>query len=380
MTHRRLSPKAFCPFTTVASLVLFVILAAAHPGALTAQAPDTLSQPLFESHEVLQLTIAAPFKTIFRDRGQESEYHPGTLSYVDAAGANIDLDVRVRTRGKFRLQRSTCNFPNVRVNFKKKQVANTVFHNQDKLKLVGHCQTNREEYEQQTLLEYLVYRSLNLFTDLSFRVRLAQITYIDTEEDDDPITRYAFFIEDEDLMAARNGWQALEVPVIPPFEYEAADLTLVEVFQFLIGNTDWDAFSAPADEEYCCHNAIPVGSMSKPVYPVPFDFDWTGVVDAQYAEPNPRFSTRSVRDRIYRGVCRPADEFSGLLTQALQKFRDNRDAIYALFQSQEGLQQEYSDRTIEYFDEFYEIINDVERANREIIQGCRQWRPGTQRQ
>jgi len=348
-------------------------LATAQAGVLTAQVPDTLSQPLFESHDILRLTIAAPFKTIFRDRGQESEYHAGTLSYVDAEGTSVNLEVRVRTRGKFRLRRSTCNFPNVRVNFKTKQVEHTIFHNQDKLKLVGHCQTNREEYEQQTLLEYLIYRSLNLFTDLSFRVRLAHITYVDTEDDDDPITRYAFFIEDEDQMAARNGWGVLKIPGIPPQEYEAAELTLVEVFQFMIGNTDWDAFTGPPDAEECCHNTIPVGSMAKPVYPVPYDFDWAGVVDARYATPNERFSVRSVRDRVYRGICREAGEFTGLLLPVLQQFRDNRETIYALFQNQEGLEQRYVDQTIEYFDEFYEIVNDVQKANREIVGCCRRW-------
>lgn len=119
-------------------------------------------------------------------------------------------EVQIRPRGKFRLQRSTCSFPNIRLDFKKNQVENTVFQDQDRLKLVAHCQTNREEYQQQTLLDYLIYRSLNLLTDPSFRVRLAQITYVDTEEDDAPLTRYAFFIEDEDRMADRNGWRVPE--------------------------------------------------------------------------------------------------------------------------------------------------------------------------
>ncbi len=348
-------------------------LTGVHAGVLGAQVSDTLSQPLFESHDILRLTIAAPFRTIFRERGQESEEHPGALSYVDAEGTTVELEVQIRTRGKFRLRRSTCDFPNIRLNFKRGEVENTVFHNQDKLKLVAHCQSGRADYEQQTLLEYLIYRSLNLFTNLSFRVRLAQITYVDTEADDEPLTRYAFFIEDEDLMAARNGWRVLAVPAIPPQEYEAADLALVEVFQFMIGNTDWDAFNRSPDDDDCCHNTIPVGSMTKPVYPVPYDFDWSGAVDARYASPDERFATRSVRDRVYRGICRPLNEFGGLLESVLQEFRNNRHAIYTLFRSQEGLEQGHVDRTIEYFDEFYEIINDLRKANREIVGRCRRW-------
>jgi hypothetical protein len=96
-------------------------------------------------------------------------------------------------------------------------------------------------------------------------------------------------------------------------------------------------------------------------------------VDARYAEPDARFAIRSVRDRVYRGICRPLDVFGGLLEPVLQEFRDNQGAMYALFRSQEGLEQEHLDRTIEYFDEFYEIINDLRNANREIVGRCRRW-------
>jgi hypothetical protein len=59
--------------------------------------------PLFASHDVLELRIEAPFNTISRDRDQESEYHPGTLSYIDESGDSVVLDIRARTRGLFRL-------------------------------------------------------------------------------------------------------------------------------------------------------------------------------------------------------------------------------------------------------------------------------------
>ncbi|UCD24924.1 MAG: hypothetical protein JSW51_03110, partial [Gemmatimonadota bacterium] len=60
--------------------------------------------PLFASHDVLELRIEAPLTTIFKDRDQESEYHQGTLSYVNARGDSVVLDMRARTRGHFRLR------------------------------------------------------------------------------------------------------------------------------------------------------------------------------------------------------------------------------------------------------------------------------------
>ena len=70
--------------------------------------------------------------------------------------------------------------------------------------MVRHCRDGDDD-EQNLLEEYLVYRSYNLLTDESFRVRLARITYADGEDDDDPVVRYAFFIEEAEAIAERLG-------------------------------------------------------------------------------------------------------------------------------------------------------------------------------
>jgi hypothetical protein len=139
------------------------------------------------------------------------------------------------------------------------------------------------------------------------------------------------------------------------------------VFQFMIGNTDFDPFHAEPDEDACCHNAVLVGTMRGPVIPVPFDFDWSGVVDAPYARPDPRLGIRTVRQRRFWGVCRARDE----LEAVFPLFRERRDAIYALYRNQEGLEPKYRDRTLEYFDEFYAVIDDERRVGRDMEAWCR---------
>ncbi|MFQ6045613.1 MAG: hypothetical protein ACE5PT_04540, partial [Gemmatimonadales bacterium] len=148
--------------------------------------------PLFESNDVLTLTLEAPLKTIFREREQESEYHPGTLSYETEGGEQARLDVRLKTRGKTRLMRRICGFPPIRIDFRRSQVPGTPFAGQNSLKVVTHCQDRRSEYEQSVLLEYLIYRAFNELTEMSFRVRLAHVTWIDTDDDRDTVTKYAF--------------------------------------------------------------------------------------------------------------------------------------------------------------------------------------------
>jgi len=338
--------------------------------AAVAQEPESVASQagiLFESDEMLELTIEAPLRTIFREREQESDYHDAMLRYQGIDGAEVVLDIELKTRGKFRLERSTCNFPPLRVNIKTSQAENTVFSGEDKLKLVTHCQNGRSEYEQYVLQEYLVYKIYNLLSDMSFRVRLASVTYVDTDDDNETLTRFGFFIEDEDNVALRSGWDALAVLQVPPDVYDQTELNLVEVFEYLIGNTDWDAFRNAPDEDACCHNVKVVGDMLGPVFPIPYDFDFAGIVNARYATPDPSLRLRNVRERQYRGICRPREE----IDETLRVFMDSKDAIYSLYRNQVGLEERTLEKSLEYLDEFYEIIEDPGKVRSRIERDCR---------
>ena len=345
-------------------------------GALTSTAlagqdvpagPASTPQPLFASHDPLEFTLEAPLKAVLRERSQESAEFPAIISYTDDAGRRVSVDLEISTRGRRRLDRAICRFPPLQLDFPRAKVGGTIFANQDNVKLVTHCQDSRDAYEQYVLQEYLVYRTFNLLSDLSFRVRLARITYVDLEEDRDAVTKYALLIEHKDLVAERNGWEVLEIPMIAPEYFDANQLSIVEVFQYMIGNTDWSAFRAPSGEPECCHNAKAVGDMAGPVFSVPYDFDQAGVVRTRYATPDARFNLRNVGQRLYRGVCRPREEFN----RALASFNEQRDAIYALHRAQDDLAPDRLKRMLEYYDEFYEIINDEGKFRREILNKCR---------
>lgn len=351
-----------------------ILAAAAVPlwgtAALAQEAPDHLPRPpapLFMSEDVLNVTIEGPLERVFDERSQDPTSFDAQLRYRAPDGSETTFDVELRTRGFFRLKEATCSFPPLRVNFKRSALEGTVFAGQNKVKLVTHCQDSRAEYQQYVLQEYLIYRAYNLFTDLSFRVRLAQVTYVDTERRRDTVTRYAFFLEDDDAMARRNGWEMLEVPQVVPSQMQQAPLALMEVFQFMIANTDWDAFR-PEPNDPCCHNTKLVGSLeSMTVIPVPYDFDWSGLIDARYATPNPELGIRSVRNRLYRGICRPREELDAVLAAFLER----REAVYETFRSLPALEPRRIEDTIEYLDEFYGIIADPARVEREIVRRCR---------
>src|SRR2546430_7720829 len=187
----------------LSSLVLWAL------GAPVQQDSQLTRARLFDAPEALSLTLTADFNALSKDRGESKQEHAGVLAFVGPAGDSVALDVRLRTRGHFRLQRRICDFPPLKLSFDKQQVKHTVFAGQGGLKLVVHCQ-DRDTYEQNLLQEYLLYRVFNLITEKSFRARLARVTYLDRSGKAKPVTRYAFFIEDDDPMARREDAQVLE--------------------------------------------------------------------------------------------------------------------------------------------------------------------------
>jgi hypothetical protein len=354
------------PLTPVA-LVVITALAQEPPPTAGPQAPVA---PLFASHDLLTFAIEAPLSTIFKDRGKERHERPAKLILPGSDGQPVRLDVDIRTRGKTRAERRICEFPPLRLDFDT-AAHGTVFEGHNDLKLVTHCQDGRAEYEQYVLQEYLVYRVYNLLTDLSFRARLARVTYVDTDGKRDAVTRYAFLLEDVDAMAARNGWQALRVPAVPPHLVNPRSIALVGVFQYMIGNPDWSLFTVEPGEEACCHNTVPIGAESGPIFSVPYDFDVSGIVNTRYADrlfgPEQRnLGIRRVRERAYRGLCASAQH----LPEIFALFNPKRDAIYALYREQPGLDAGVAKATLEYLDAFYDTINDPRKVEREFAKRC----------
>jgi hypothetical protein len=310
---------------------------------------------LFDSAEPIDIAITADFRAVGKDRGTEKRLHPGVLSYRSPAGDTVSVNVQLRTRGHYRLR--LCEYPPLKVDFDRTAVAHTLFAHQGSLKLVVQCRGNRT-YANYLLEEYLIYRVSNLLTPLSFRARLARVTYVDSNGRNTPATRYAFFLEDDDRMARRNHMQVFEQKGIHQEETDFEQMGLLALFQYLIGNTDWSVAAL--------HNIVLVRDSLGILFPVPYDFDWSGVISPPYAQPDPRLGIRTVRDRTYRGACRTADDFAPLFAQ----FNAAKDSIYALYRGQPDLEPKRVEQALGYYDEFYRTINEPRRAKRELIDAC----------
>jgi len=229
------------------------------------------------------------------------------------------------------------------------------------LKLVTNCRYTKTS-EQYILKEYLTYRALNVLTDKSFKVRLIRITYEDTSGKFKPNTRIAFIIEEAQSMAARHHALLFEKQMLSPERTQQEHMLLVDVFQYMIGNTDWSVHGL--------HNMklIKVQDFNEPFpYAIPYDFDLSGLVNTTYAIPSDKLPIESVTERIYRGFCPTPRE----LDQTLEIYKEHQEEILNLYTNSSYLESRHQKQAINYLEEFFSIIDQPNRVKRDILQNCR---------
>ena len=318
------------------------------------------ASPLFDDNSILEVELRGPLHDLYSNKNdKEREQLPFTL-----VADGIEHDVKVRVRGKSRLE--ICFFPPLRLNFKKTTVSETLFAGQDKLKLVTHC--SRSRYSDSDILEeYAAYRILNELTEIGYRVRLLHIRYVDTDRQavglDQP--RYAFLIEPIEQLAERNQGKPVEKTGVALKWLEPEYAALIYVHQYLIGNTDW-SLGVPRDQEFCCHNVslIEIDSL---LYPVPYDFDMSGLVDARYAAPDEDLTRISrVTQRLYRGYCTDKD----ILRDTLHLIRENKADIIKIINELPLLTQRNKNKKINYLERAFDAAENEERLIKRFESHC----------
>ena len=329
---------------------------------LCCASPTVFAKALFESDETLAIVLELPVDDVLRDAKQKPTVD-AKLRFVDD-GVDTVLDISVTTRGKFRLRH--CRYPPLSLSMKKKRAASTIFAGHRSLKLVTPCR-GTAEYRRYLDQEYAIYRLYNLLTDYSFRVRKLQVTFRDANGRRKDETHGAFFIEPTKSVATRLGMETVKSHRITVSQMDPQQLSIMTLFQFLIGNTDWSALKGPGDEN-CCHNGKVIAPTNSAVgwVVVPYDFDQAGIINASYATPGEKLRIRSVRQRLYRGFCRNLEPMDA--TIAL--FNEKRVEIEALFAN--ATERRGTNKSaLKYIDSFYDIVNDTKKRARKIVDACR---------
>ena len=317
-----------------------------------------LSESFFTGVAPVEITLTTNIKRIRGDKQDKAPWRPAVFTYTDSAGKKVEFPAEIRTRGIWRLK--NCEFPPIRINFKSEITKGTLLQGIDKPKLVNFCR-NTDDYEQYLLQEVQLYRIYNLLTPASHRARVLNLTYADSASGKVFAKRAALLLEEPETMAARNGGPIMELKGAIQQDLDPYHDALVGLFQYFIGNTDWSI--------YALHNVELVNQQTGTFLPVAYDFDFSGVINTNYATTDPKLSIQRVRDRLFRGYCESSEHYE----KAIAKFNEQKDAIYALYSDDpigKLIKPKTVEGTLKYYDEFYKTINDAKRARREIIDDC----------
>lgn len=354
------------PQHLIAALALSIVPTGlvAQAGGADAAKPNrdsTSSRPsrLFRSTEPVVMWLEADFKAVFKDRDSMStKRYPATLRWLGEKGDTQSTPVDLGTRGHFRLR--TCSVTPLKVWFDKEKTRGTLFGGEGSLKLTPHCQKG-DRYAQNILIEYAIYGMYNILTPIGLQARLASVTWIDPKDPKFTITRPAFWTQDEDDMAREVRGEILMQQGGTASAMDPRQMAITDVFQYMIANTDHSLWAL--------HNyRIIQTDTSVNWYPMAYDFDWSGLVDAPYSFPDSRLAIKRTTDRLYRGGCHPPE----LLNGTLALFREKKDTMYGVLRGTKDLTPARLKEATTFLDEFYKMIADERQARRELKGVCEQ--------
>lgn len=313
---------------------------------------------LFAGDSPLHLELTADFTSLSKVRDQDhAVFGPGTLRVLDDNSPPQSFSIEVKARGQSRLNTRSCSFPLLFLRFKSEELKNTSFEGQDVLPVTTHCKP-QERYLQYLHKEFLAYRTYNLLTENSLKVRLVHIRYIDSQNKFKPLERAAVFIEHFEALAHRLDANIKDPDYVALRDISNPELALMEVFQYMIGNTDWSAHFG--------HNVLLLNKNHR-VIPVAFDFDSSGAVNAPYAIPSEKVKIKAVTQRLFRGFCKPGTVTTDAVTHVLAK----KEVILTLNEEHEFLNASTKKRLQKFYAGFFKVAQDPKLRQKRILKTCR---------
>ena len=313
----------------------------------------------FDNEEPLELTLKYDITSFIKSK-YKGEYLDAELIIYPSDNDSIVKNIRLKARGNFR--RGHCFFPPIYLNFKTDPIEEGELAGIKKIKLVTHC-SNSKAYQDYVLREYLAYKIYNLLSDYSFRVKMVDINYIDTGKKDRNYEQHGFLIEPIDLLEKRTNSVEVDGELISGLTVLNTEMDRVSVYEYMIANTDWRVRGG--------HNIKYLKSLewvTNRVIPVPYDFDYSGMVDAHYAIPQEWTSVKKVTEREYLGFCR---EDENLYLKAIEPFIQNKDEIFSLIEDCQYISEKEKKRLRSFIIGFYDEAEDSRGILHTLKRQCR---------
>lgn len=313
--------------------------------------PAFLSDPVIEKsifdlinyQDILEVDIELKLKELLSDRKNEDSFD-AVFSFSDLKGKKQSWKTKVEIRGKFR--RIKCEeMPPLRLNFKKGDLKEASLAKFDDLKVVTQCVDNENEAKQLLLKEYLAYKIYNKITDHSFRVQLVRINFKDSETKDSRL-QYGFLIEDTAQLRARlNAEKHDNTFGIIKDQLDETSYNNMTLFQHMIGNADWSVLES-------CRNVKVVRKGDKLIQ-IPYDFDFSKMVNAPYANTTLNHNARLINAEALAGRNKGKNGFR----DSIELFNRKKTGIIRLVKKSKLIKKSDRKRIIDSINRFYQEIN-----------------------
>jgi hypothetical protein len=272
------------------------------------EAPISIFERL-STQQVLEISISTDIDRLLVNK-KSSTYQAAFIKFDGATDTDPGWRVDIRPRGKYRNR--ICDFPPMKIKFNHSVLGPENLKGFKTLKLVTHC-GDQAETEELVQKEYLAYKLYNTITDLSYRVQLVKINWIDSEGNHQIGEKWGFIIENEDEMAQRLGGGIYDEFGVSHDDLNSSNAAQHSLYQYMIGNADWNLSGNK-------NISLVKPNTSRKMMIVPYDFDFSGVVDAYYAVSE--FKLTSVRERVYLGESKSEE-----ITEALELFKSKKKEI-----------------------------------------------------
>lgn len=303
-----------------------------------AQRKMTTIMEAIGQNEGERVTIEMDLTTIMAQRNNDT-YFPAAVMTDNG----LTFKAEVRPRGKYR--RKNAVYPPLKLKFKKKELIAAGMDTLNEIKLVLPAFDNALG-DELVIREYLAYKMFEKLSPVHVKARLIRLTIKDTHVEKSKKNMFAILVEDAEETAARYNGVEVEEYGISPDSLAANQAALMVMFEYMIGNTDWDISMM--------RNVRLIRTQAGgKVLALPYDFDFSGLVSAPYASPSSDTGLRTVRDRFLMANGIKPDA----LKRAVMNLRKNRQAIYDICRNRFA-SRDTSDDMMLFLDTFFNQIGE----------------------
>jgi hypothetical protein len=324
-----------------------------------AQRTETLilDSNFFNNEKPFHIILKSDFKKLSKEKRQK-KFQNAELIYFIQDSIEVLNQIQIKARGHNR--NSECSFPPLQIAFGNKP-ENDQINPLHKYKLVVHC-NDTKACEVSIFKEYLCYKLYSCISDKSFKVRLINAKYINTyTKSNNETNRFAILIENEENLENRLNITYEKNLKLSQVSVNQENIMNFAMFQFMIGNFDW---GVPTQRNL---KLVRPNLNPNEIYAIPYDFDYSGLVNASYAFPSEEMGIKSVKERIYLGQCKPKEDFLSVIS----KFKDLKSTFYKQIENFEYLDKNQKKEMFEYLDQFYEILDFKNFYSNYILKNCK---------